>query len=226
MFAPAGNGTGKCVGLTGAKGLHTGGVDNNPLICNRLIRVAMTVRIPAFLQEIPGERQSAVSLLALLALLAIHAVSLVVAFLWMPKILDIDGIAALRKWLALVVLIDIAAGTMANLKAGTNAFYAKRPRHRYGFIAIHIHLPVFAPLLGLPLAPYIGVRAYTVGVALVLNLLVGHRDQRVLAGVFPAVWLMVLPALGLDPVGIMAAALFLFKLGYAFAVDHRRAGAA
>lgn len=174
----------------------------------------MSIKIPSLLHEVLGERQSR-SGLVLVGLL-----SAALALLWLPAIAHQGDLALWRKVLAGLLLLDIAAGAAANLTAGTNAFYASRPAHRWGFIAIHIHLPLMATLLGLPLAPYLLVWAYTIAAAVVVNLLQGHPAQRLVAGGLLCLGLMALPLLALDGLGMAASLLFLFKVAYAFAVNH------
>lgn len=176
----------------------------------------MHIKIPSLLHEVLGERQS----LGGLAIVALVSVAL--AVLWLPAIGDMADLALWRRVLAGLLLLDIAAGAAANLTAGTNDFYARRPAHRWGFIAIHVHLPALAALLALPLAPYALVWGFTIGAAIVVNLLNGHALQRLVAGGFLCLGLTVLPLLPLEGLGMAASALFLFKVVYAFGVDHQR----
>lgn len=176
----------------------------------------MTIRIPSALHEVLGEHQS------IAALGAIAASGLGFALLWGPGILQGAEVAFWRRALAFLLLIDIAAGAVANLSAGTNAFYAQRPRHRWGFILLHVHLPLFGALLGLPLGPFVAVWAYTICAAVVLTLLISHPSQRILAGGLLVFGLGALPVLLPDPLSLAVSALFLFKVAYSFAVDHQR----
>lgn len=179
--------------------------------------ITVTFQIPKLLHEVLGERQSP------LALLAVAAACVAGIGLWGQHILISDDIALWRQVIALILFVDIIAGAVANLTRGTNAFYAVRPLHRWGFIALHIHLIAFAALLDLPLAPYVVIWAYTIGGAILLNALFARQDQRVLAGVIVVIGWMALPLMVSDPVGLVASALFIFKVCYAFAVDHQKA---
>ncbi|MFN3955554.1 MAG: hypothetical protein ACK4LQ_13960 [Pararhodobacter sp.] len=175
---------------------------------------AMTIKIPSLLHEVLGERQSPGGLVL------VGLLSAALALLWLPAIAHQGDLAIWRKILAGLLLLDIAAGAVANLTAGTNAFYATRPAHRWGFIVLHIHLPVLAVLLGQPLGPYLLVWAYTIGAAVTVNLLHGRPVQRPVAGGLLCLGLMGLPLLALDGLGMAASLLFLFKVAYAFAVNH------
>jgi hypothetical protein len=174
------------------------------------------IRIPGLLHDVLGERQSP------LALVLVAAPCVLGLALWGQVIVGSADVALWRKALALLLFIDIAAGAVANLTRGTNAFYAARPRNRWVFIAVHLHLIAFAALLALPLAPYVAVWAYTISATIILNLLATRQDQRVLAGALVAIGWMILPLMALEPVGLMASALFIFKLCFAFAVNHDR----
>lgn len=172
------------------------------------------IPIPKALHEVLGETQSRTSLL-----LVVTTVVIAMA-LWARPILGVEGVGLWRRVLALLLFMDVAAGAVANLTEGTNRFYAARPAHRWGFIALHFHLLIFAALLDLPLLPFALIWAYVIGATVVLNVLAGYKEQRVLAGGLVATGLMALPLLPLDPLGLVVSALFLFKLCYAFAVDH------
>ncbi len=175
------------------------------------------IPIPKALHEVLGETQSRTSLLL------VGATVVIAVALWARPILDVEGVGLWRRVLALLVFMDIAAGAVANLTEGTSRFYAARPAHRWGFIALHVHVLIFAVLLDLPLLPYALIWAYVIGATVVLNALSGCKEQRLLAGGLVATGWMGLPLLPLDPLGLVVSALFLFKLCYAFAVDHAAA---
>ncbi|MEX0971097.1 MAG: hypothetical protein WD046_11710 [Paracoccaceae bacterium] len=172
------------------------------------------IKIPKAFHEVLGETQSAKSLLLVITTVCIATV------LWARPIFDVNDVGLWRKLIALLLFVDIAAGAVANLTEGTNRFYSTRPAHRWGFIALHIHLLVFAALLDLPLLPFVLIWAYVIAATVSLNVLMEWKDQRLLAGAFVAVGWMGLGLLPLDPLGLVVSALFLFKLCYAFAVDH------
>lgn len=174
--------------------------------------------IPSPLHDVFGARQRPLAV----ALVAVAALGVPAALaLAQPQLLT--AVAPWRVVIAAVLIADIAAGAVANLTAGTNDHYAARPTARWVFIAVHLHLPAVALLLDLPLVPTVVVWAATIAGAVTVNLLRGHPEQRVIAGVFfvaitaAAVLLSDVPALTV--VGI----LFAFKVVYAFAVDHTHA---
>lgn len=171
-------------------------------------------QIPSALHDVLGQRQTALSLAAIGA--ALVGAGVVFAALQGAH----AELAVLRRVLAFMLFLDLAAGAVANVTAGTNAHYAQSAQRRWVFIAVHIHLPVFALLMGLPLAPYLMIWAYVMVSVSGLTLVFAHPDQRVMAASVTVLGLMALPLLGLSPVGAVAAGLFIVKLCYAFAVNH------
>jgi len=171
------------------------------------------IPIPPLLHDVLGKRQTRSSLLLLSAAVAIALLAMA------PALADI---APWRSVLAALLIVDIAAGAIANLTAGTNEHYATRSPSRWVFLAVHVHLPVLALLLGAPLTPALTAWAATIAGGVIVNLLAGRTVQRVAAGVIFAAILCVLPILpDQEPALLIASSLFAFKVVYAFAVDHR-----
>lgn len=171
------------------------------------------VVIPTPLHDVLGERQTRLSI-------AVIAGVAVVATLATAQALA--DVALWRALVAALLIADIGAGAVANLTKGTNDYYAARPRQRWVFIAVHIHLPCVALLLALPLLPALLAWGMTITAAIVVNALHEHPDQRVLAGALLAVVGCALPFLpAQQPVLLVVSALFAAKVAYAFAVDHR-----
>lgn len=174
----------------------------------------MPVSIPPALHEVLGQRQT------LPALAAICTALVVAAGVFVALQGGQADIALWRRVLAFFLFIDIAAGAVANFTSGTNAYYAQSARRRWVFIAVHIHLPLFAALMGMALAPFLLVWVAVIVSVCGLNLIFAHPDQRALAALVTVLGLMAVPLLGLGPIGAIAANLFIVKLCYAFAVNH------
>lgn len=170
---------------------------------------------PAF-HDVLGERQPAWSLAAILGFGA-GATACLLA-------LGHETFAAAGPWratLAALLTADITAGCVANATSSTNDYYAARPRHRWTFIAVHVHLPVVALLLGVEAGAALAVWAYTIAAASVVNVLAGRPAQRLVGMLLTAVAIVVLPfVLADDPVILALSLLFVTKVVYAFAVDH------
>lgn len=171
--------------------------------------------IPSPLHDVFGERQSAASLaLILLAMpLAVLAVwpALSSAELW-------------RAMLAGLLVADIAAGAVANLTRGTNDHYASSARRRAVFLAVHVHLPIAALLLGLPLLPALVAWALTITAGTVVVLLGSSTLQRPVAAVGVITVLSVTALFSeTSTVLLFITGLFAIKVVLSFAVDHSRA---
>lgn len=177
-----------------------------------------SVRIHPHLHDVFGEAQPPAFLLAIVLFGAGVAAAFAVAA-W-------PMLAALPWWraaLALVLVLDIAAGCVANFTPSTNDFYAARPRNRWIFIAIHLHLIAVALLLGTDMAAALTVWAYTIAAAAVVNLLAGHPAQTFVGGLLLSIGCAGLPLLpGLAPAMLAVSALFMLKVLFSFAVDHYR----
>lgn len=171
--------------------------------------------IPDAFKEVLGARQSAG------AMLCIALVTALAAVFW-SQVPRPEGVPfELARWvLAWLLMLDIAAGAVANFTPGTNAFYAQRPAWRWGFIAIHLHLLAIGWLLGLPQMPLLWVWAYTVIAASLVNACYGRAWQPVLAGSLVCVGILVITRLSLPPWQLSLALLFMIKVLYAFAVNH------
>jgi len=130
-----------------------------------------------------------------------------------------------RAVLALLLVLDIAAGCVANFTRGTSDFYAARPRNRWIFIAIHLHLVAVAALLDADLAPAIAVWGYTIAGAIAVNRLAGKPSQTFIGGLLLAVGLAGIGLWpGLPPFMTVVSALFMLKVLFSFAVDHYASG--
>ncbi|KAI9342573.1 hypothetical protein BDR26DRAFT_894580 [Obelidium mucronatum] len=186
-----------------------------------------TIAIPAFLHDVFGEAQTRLSLACILAG-GVGAGAAVVGLGW--------PVFAARAWYfaapAGLLAGDVAAGAVANFSRGTTAFYAARPAHRRVFLAVHVHLPAAAALLGLPLAPAAAVWAYAIAAAAAVDALAAHPDQSVVAGALLAAGLVAAnyawPAYAAETtpagvaLGVILSQLFLLKVVYSFAVNHHR----
>lgn len=177
---------------------------------------------PPALHEVFGESPSGREILAVLAFGIGAAV-----WLTLGLRTEFAGLPWWRLTIAALVITDIAAGCVANFTRSTNDFYAARPRNRWVFIAVHGHVVVVAAALGADLEIALVVWAYTVVAASVVNGLAGAPAQRFVAGLLLAVALVWIPQLdGIAAPLVVVHCLFVLKVVYAFAVDHRAGGRA
>lgn len=171
-----------------------------------------TLRIHAALHDVFGERQSVASLT--LVLLAVPIAVLAV----LPILLTVDLWRAVP---AALLIADIAAGVVANFTRGTNAHYAASAKRRAVFIAVHVHLPIVAVLLGLPLIPALIGWALTIAASTAVVLLQGSSVQRPVAGLGVVVVLCATVLFAeTTTVLLFITALFAIKVVLSFAVDH------
>ena len=181
---------------------------------------AAALRVPQALHDVLGERTRRLDVALILLAGAL------VASLFVFRT-DMAELAWWRAALAVALVADIAAGAVANLTQGTNDYYVERPAHRWGFIAIHVHVLVLAWLLDARMPQAIGLWAFTIASACVVNLQFGRASQPSLAGL-----LVTVGAAGLltwqpsgPPALVLVYLLFLFKVVFSFAVDHHAARA-
>lgn len=176
-----------------------------------------TIRIPRFLHEVLGEEQGALEI----ALIVLGGLTAGAAY---AALAPVGTAWAVARLVAIVLAADLGAGAAANFTRGTSDYYALRPRLRWVFIAIHIHLPAMALLLGVDLGSSAAIWAYAIAAASAVNLSSAPR-QIALAGALLAVGTTLLGALAWDSrAQRLAAGLFLIKIAYSFAVDHYAAG--
>lgn len=174
----------------------------------------MTWRAPAVLHDVFGETPDLRELLVA-ALVGVGAACVLLAGV-SPRELGL-----VRWLLAWLLVADVAAGCIANFTRSTNDYYALRPGHRWIFIAVHIHLLAVGWLLGELSLVVVGLWAYVIVGAAIVNALAGRAHQIFAAGSLLALGLLaVLLAPSLSPALRGVAALFLVKVLYAFAVDH------
>lgn len=175
-----------------------------------------SVRIPSFLHDIFGERQTIGSITAILLFGGLLTAVLYGMF---PEMTD--RLPAWRSVLALLLMFDIFAGCLANFTASTSNFYAVRRTNRIVFISIHFHIVAVAILLQTSVSISAAVWAYTIAGAFLVNALIGKPSQPFAAGMLLSVGLGCLPLLpGLPPYMLIACSLFMLKVLFSFAVDH------
>lgn len=170
------------------------------------------------LQDVFGEAQQPAQLISILGFgIAVPAILAVTS----PEI--VGSVALWRGLLALLLVLDIAAGCVANFTRGTSDFYARQPRNRWVFIAIHVHVVAIAALLSLDLTASIAVWGYTIAAAILVNLLAGTPSQTFAGGLLLAIGLTGIALWpGLSPFMSAVCALFMLKVLFSFAVDHYR----
>lgn len=174
------------------------------------------IRIPSFLHDVFGEKQSMASIFSIL--LFGGALTAALCFLY-PELTD--SLPAWRSALALLLMFDIFSGCVANFTASTSNFYAARKTNRIVFISIHFHIVLVALLLDTDIWYSIWVWAYTIAGAFIVNALSGKHSQRFIAGLLLSIgfgWVPMLP--NIQPYMLITCLLFMLKVLFSFAVDH------
>lgn len=175
-----------------------------------------TIKIPAYLHEVFGERQTAGHIAAIVLFGAGMTAVWCAVF---PSMLT--ETAPWRTALALLLIFDVCAGCIANFTPSTSNYYALRRKHRLVFIAVHVHVLLIAWLLEQEAWHAIAVWGYTVVGATIVNALIGRPSRTVIAAWLLAAGMsgiLMLPGISI-PMAI-AYQLFLLKVLYGFAVDH------
>lgn len=145
---------------------------------------------------------------------------LAVLAVW-PALISVD---LWRAVLAALLVADIAAGAVANLTRGTNDHYAASARRRAVFLAVHVHLPVAALLLDLPLLPAVVAWALTIVAGAIIVLPRLNTLQRPASALAVVVILSVTMLFAETTTTLLfVTALFAIKVALSFAVDHSRA---
>lgn len=175
------------------------------------------IAMPNWLHAALGEEQSAFLLAAVFGVGMLAALAVIVAE---P---GLHGLAIWRSLLAMLPIFDIAAGCVANFTPATNGYYSSRSRGRRLFIIAHIHLPVVGLLVGWPMAAVMAIWAWTIATAALVNAMRGHPLQPTIGGLGTVLGMIAAPVVAPENTALLIVApLFLFKVAYAFAVDHQR----
>ncbi|PWA06062.1 hypothetical protein DCC39_17695 [Pueribacillus theae] len=174
------------------------------------------LRIPSFLHDVFGKKQSVASILAILLFGGALTAALYYRF---PELTG--HLPAWRSTLAILLIFDVFAGCIANFTASTSNFYAARKTNRVIFIAIHVHIVLIALLLNTNIWHSLGIWAYTIIGAFIVNSLIGKHSQLFVAGLLLSIGLGCIPMLpGITPYMLIIGVLFLMKVLFSFAVDH------
>ncbi|QDQ25951.1 hypothetical protein FNU76_06055 [Chitinimonas arctica] len=174
------------------------------------------IAIPSLFREVLGESQTLAEIVAIL--LFSVGLTVLLCFLSPEALFRVD---AWRSTLAILLILDIFAGCIANFSYSTNHYYAQHSTARLVFIAIHVHLLAIALLLDVAIDHAMLVWAYTMLAALAVNALKGMRLQRFAAGLLLALGVaMVFLAPPAPQFFMLISVLFMLKVMYSFAVDH------
>lgn len=174
------------------------------------------IRIPSILHEVFGEQQSVGTILVILAFGGCLTITVSLVF---PDILH--SLPLWRGILALLLIFDIFCGCIANFTRSTSNFYAARKKQRIVFIAIHVHILLVAVLLDTDMVYAVGIWAYTIAGAVIVNALIGKSSQHFIGGLLLSIGIGGTFLLSnIQPYMLLAGTLFMLKVLFSFAVDH------
>ncbi len=173
-----------------------------------------TFAVPAWLHDMFGETQTPLEVLLILGF------GLAMTILWFTQSPELAGIPWWKLLLAALLAFDVFSGCIANFTRGTSNYYAQRPRNRLVFMAVHIHLLVFAWLIGADIAMALLLWAGVIVGAWVVNAMVGHPLQLVTAAVFVCGAMAMVVIAGSSLAFTLVALFFALKVIFSFGVDH------
>lgn len=175
------------------------------------------IKVPDLFQELFGKKTTKIEL----GLSLIFAV-LMTALLMAVTYAEWSSVALWRQLLIALIAVDIAGGMIANVSYGTNAYYRTNKKARLIFITIHIQPVLLALLLGSSFGIALTVTLYTMAAALIVNYLSDYPAQRVVGATLAlaGIIVLVLGARGVPELLMVLFAFHIFKVVYAFAVDH------
>lgn len=178
--------------------------------------MAKSIKIHPQLHDVFGEQQSIFELTSVI----LFGIVATASFFWLYN----DFLSQLELWkliLAMVFILDIAAGCIANFTRSTNNFYAQRPKHRWIFISIHFHIIIVAYALGADISNALYIWAYTIIAAVIVNSFKTSQFQTFIGGLLLSCGVtfgLLLP--DIHPIMAVVQSLFMLKVIFSFSVDH------
>ena len=177
----------------------------------------MTILMPSYLHDVFGESQTIGELLVITLFGFGFAAYLFFEFPEMTR-----NLPRWRSAVALLLIADIAAGSVANFTRSTNDHYCTDSKKRLLFIALHVHILILACLLETGhWDSAVTAWGYTIPGAFAVNALRGNEYQKFVAGVLLVLGISI-AMLRVDDQRYFSviSLLFMVKVLFAFAVDH------
>lgn len=174
------------------------------------------VKIPRFLHEFFGERQTLNGLI-LIGLFSVFSTLFTV-------LIGLEAMSQLKTYriiLLIVLMVDIYGGVIANFTRGTKEYYDKHPKLKKIFVIIHPHAIVIFLLAGLSYLYGIYFYAFLVASNVLVRLIKNRNLQELLAIGINLLAAVILFEIFKDvPIYIIILTFGLtVKLIYAFSVD-------
>lgn len=176
-----------------------------------------SVTIPKFFHEVLGTRST------VWELVIIGIFSLVTSTLLLTSTyFEWKSLEVYRVLVIVLLTLDISGGVIANFTLSTNNYYAKRPKARLVFIALHVQPLILAIVAGNYFLPCIFVWCYTVISSLIINSMVKHPLQKFVGGFFTMSGLFALLLFfnSVPKFLFILLVFYLIKVVFSFSVDH------
>lgn len=174
------------------------------------------IEVPVFFHEVFGKRITKFELGVTILFSLIMSASLL-AFTYS----EWKELVVWKMVILTVLALDLTGGVIANFTFSTNDYYKKRPTARYIFICIHIQPLIFSLLFSNHFQSCIYVWGYTMVSVLIVNKLLQHSAQKVIAANFVINGIVGLYLFfSIPKLLFMMLFFYLFKVIYSFGVDH------
>lgn len=125
-----------------------------------------------------------------------------------------------RAGVAMLIIADILAGCIANFSRGTNNYYSAKPKYRWLFIAVHVHIMAVAWLLSADFIQASIVWGYTIASAVLVNCLNGNSKQLFVAANLLSYGVLLLVYLSMPVWLFLTSLFFMVKVIFSFSVEH------
>lgn len=178
--------------------------------------MAKSIKIHPQLHDVFGEQQSIFEFTSII----IFGVVATTILFWLHNDF-LTQIKLCKLILAMVFILDIAAGCIANFTRSTNNFYSQRPKHRWIFISIHFHIIIVAYALGVDIVNALYIWGYTIISAVIVNSFKTSQFQIFIGGLLLSCGVtfgLLLP--DTHPIMAVVQSLFMLKVIFSFSVDH------
>lgn len=172
-----------------------------------------TIQIPKMLHEIHGEISN-VRDITITHLVAITSTAMVL-------VLGTEDLSILQQIVLGILTYDLVGGVVANFSYSTSVYYAKQPKKRKGFIALHLLQPTLLVFVFQnDIVTILSMSASILLSSILVNATQSAQRQIMLGAFFSIVGIMVLqlPFFEATPILEFLLVIFLLKLPLAWAV--------
>lgn len=180
-------------------------------------KVMKTIKVPKLFHKFLGEKTTFLELIIIISFAILATLSVCLS-----NFNFLEQLSGFQTVLIVLLLIDICGGIVSNLSFHTNKYYKERDTLRYIFLAIHIQPLILSLILGEFWLSALLVWLYTITTSLIINSLIKHFSQRIMAGTFLTLGIAgtIILFVNLPPFVLIFLIFYMIKLIYCFSVDH------